>query len=162
MEVKWRPDLTALTRFILNRAGIRFQHNDCWVKQFNRKRAKRLLEEGQFVLGKNAFQFEVNIGTSHRRAVLLSADPRAQRWSGFALGEDGCWRWHSMVVRSKDNRVIETTRVRFILYFGVREPVPARYTKPYSGLGTADLPQYKALFESSLPMRTVESFRVIP
>ena len=162
LKVKWRPDLTALKLFILNRGGQRFEHHDFWAKQFNRKRARRLIEEGQFVPGKDAVRFEVNMGTSHLRAILLGADPRAQRWSGFALGEDGCWRWHSWIVRSKDHRVIETTADRFILYFGVQEPVPARYMKPYAELDIAKNPAFKALFEGSLPMGTVESSHVIP
>lgn len=155
LNVRGRPDLTALKLFILNRAGDRFQHHDCWLKQFGRKKAKRLMEEGQFVPGANGHHFQVNIGNSHLRAILLGADPRAQRWTGFALGEDGCWRWHSWIVRSKDHRLIETTVDRFILYFGVREPVPARYTKVYAKLDIANVPQYKALFEGPLPTRTL-------
>ena len=146
LKVKWRPELTALKTIMLNRAGNRFQNDDCWVKQFNRNRAKRLIDEGSFVPGKNALLFVLNIGNSHLRAILLGADPRAQRWSGFALAEDGCWCWHSWVVRSKDHRLIETTAKKFILYFGVREPVPARHKERYATLGTADLPQYNALF----------------
>jgi hypothetical protein len=162
LNVKGRPDLTALIDRLLKHAGKRIQRIDFLRKEFNIKKTVRLLTEGRFVPGENAHRFEVNMGNSHLRAILLGADSRAQRWSGFALGEDGGWRSHSWVVRIKDNRVIETTTMKFIMYFGVQEPTPANYTKGYPVLDTTNNPVYKALFEGSLPMGIVESSHVIP
>ena len=98
MEVKWRPDLTALKRLILNRAGIRFQHNDIWVEQFNRKRAKRLIEEGQFVPGEDAVRFDLNIGdfTPESSTTWRSSSRPKMDWlcawrgRGLALALVGC------------------------------------------------------------------------
>ena len=147
LEVKRRPDLTALKKLLCKRAGNRIQHDELLRQEFNLKRTIRLITEGTFITGENAIQFQVNMGNLHLRAIILGADPRAQRWSGFALGGDGGWRSHSWVVRIKDNRVIETTKGKFILYFGVQEPVPAKYMKPYAGRNIADHPVYKKLFE---------------
>ncbi len=151
LEAKGRPDLTELKNLILKRAGLRFQRNEFLCIEFSLHTTKRLLEEGHFFPGENALLFPQEDSQCHVYSALLGADPRAERWTGFALSSDGCWRSHSWVVRKKDRRLIEATPVPRTMYFGVQIPIPAEHAEMYAAERVAEMPNVKTLFEDQLP-----------
>jgi hypothetical protein len=140
LEVKGRPDLTDLKKHILKHAGTGFAANGWVASQYNAEMTRRLINEGRFFPGYNTLQFPMMARECHINAGLLGADPRAERWLGFALCAGG-WVVHSWVVRKKDQRVIETTPSDWLSYFGVHEPVTGEFSKLYkpAGLGNSDV-----------------------
>ena len=139
LKVKGRPDLTDLKKHILKHAGTRFQTNGWVAAQYNADTTKRLINGGRFFPGYDTLQFPMERRGCHINAELLGADPRAERWMGFALCAGG-WVLHSWVVRKKDKRVIETTPSEWLAYFGVHEPVTGEVSKLYNmgGLGNSE------------------------
>jgi hypothetical protein len=144
-EVKGRPDLTRLKTIILTYAGVRFQRNDVLVNDCPPELTKRLIEEGRFFPGEHALFFPCLPNECHGNAMLLGSDSRAERWTGFALANEGGWTSHSWVLRKRDGRLIETTSEGWRWYFGVREPVGEKDRKLYASLPLAQLPALDAI-----------------
>lgn len=148
LEVKGRPDLTDLKKHILAHAGLGFQSNGWVAAQIGADATKRLIEEGQFFPGFNTIEFPMIGRDCHGNSALLGADPRAERWMGFGLGNDR-WVVHSWAVRKKDRRVIETTPSNWLVYFGVHDLAPTKIAKCYKTAGIGDLPRIRELMERS-------------
>jgi hypothetical protein len=141
LPVPKRPDLTRLKKFLLTYAGSRFQRNDYLVEALSQKVTKQLAQEGRFFPGNKAILFKMLPSQCDANSELLGADSRVEKWVGFALDDDPCWRLHCWLVRRKDGRLIETT-VKRTLYFGVR------VKKLYASNRIGRLAHVRALFNA--------------
>jgi hypothetical protein len=146
-QVKGRPDLTKLKTLILTYAGKRFQRNDLLNNDCPPELTKRLVQEGRFFPGEHALFFNCPSNRCHDNSLVLGSDPRVERWTGFALTDEGVWISHSWVARKRDGRLIETTPVSRTFYFGVRDPVAQEYRKVYATQPLAHLPALNAIMD---------------
>jgi hypothetical protein len=155
LPVQNRPDLTKLKMSLLTYAGSRFQRNDYLAEALSPRLTKKLAQEGRFFPGNKAILFKMLPSECDANSELLGADSRVEKWVGFALDDDPCWRHHCWLVRRKDRRLIETT-VKRTLYFGVRVPVSREVKKLYASNRIGRLPHLRALFAADPDINAVQ------
>jgi hypothetical protein len=97
--------------------------------------AERVLREGSLFSGKDAITMRGGNNACHDNVqMLLDAGAIPRGWTGWALTNDGLWRFHSWGTR-RTGRVIETTEER-IKYYGVEIESARPETEKQSKSGT--------------------------
>jgi hypothetical protein len=142
LEVRDRPDLTALKRHILKLGGKHFVRNDYLAAEIGRAEADKLRAEGTCRYGEGAQLEQMEGGQCHENALVLVCGDGVELWTGFAL-QGEVWVPHSWCVQN--SRIVETTGVAE-LYYGVHVPMPFRklmvaLRKKVSTVPTANLMQ---------------------
>ncbi len=88
---------------------------------------RQLLKDGEFRDGAEARVWKQRVGDCHGNVARTMGRYRAKGkpdrfvpMTGFALSDDGAWRYHSWLVESDTNKIVETTRSR-LAYYGVTD-----------------------------------------
>lgn len=79
----------------------------------------KLLKNGQFVLGSNIKMWKLADGRCHQNVeYIITRWPHFEGFTGYALSQDGVWRYHSWVFDPVRDFIRETTEPRLI-YYGI-------------------------------------------
>lgn len=80
---------------------------------------KTLLNKGQMFLGDNVKMWKLAEGRCHDNVdYIVGRWPHFMGFTGFALSQDGLWRYHSWIWDPVRNCVRETTEPRLV-YYGI-------------------------------------------
>jgi hypothetical protein len=80
---------------------------------------KELVVKGEFVSGEKLKMWKMAEGRCHQNVeYIITRWPHFKGLTGFALSEDGVWRFHSWAFDPKTNCIRETTQPR-LMYFGI-------------------------------------------
>lgn len=85
-------------------------------------RYRRLLTEGELFTFETGESVWVRMGddnVSHNVNTVVENNKTVERFSGFSLSEDGCWRYYDWGWDTKNNRLIETIKPQ-LAYYGIK------------------------------------------
>lgn len=81
---------------------------------------RKLVDTGRYFHGVGAKIIKGQIRECHENSkALASKQPHYDCYFGFALSDDGAWRYHSWVWNNKGEEVLETTEAR-LAYYGIK------------------------------------------